>query len=78
MFNPFKYKYQAKKIADDGADAILQIQNGQIYQDVRMPRALLPQEIQPGQSFTISFQAEETAKTGEYESLKRLLQELIQ
>jgi hypothetical protein len=77
MFNPFKYRYQAHLISEEGDDAILQIQNGQLHQNVRVPKSLLPKELAPGQKFTLTFQPEESAKKDEYESLKMLLQDLI-
>jgi len=74
MFNPFKYRYHANFLQEEGPDAIVRLNEEQI----RIPRSLLPKEILPGQNFSLTFQPEESAEQDESKTLKKLLQELIQ
>ena len=57
--------------------AKLNIQKGSQIEEAMLPLSLLPKSIKPGNEFILKIQAPETAKTGEYESLRKLLQELI-
>lgn len=77
MFNPYKYKYRANFQGEDGQEAILKLFLGAYEETVRVPRSLLPKEVKPGETFTLTFQPEEAAKTDEAASLKKLLNELI-
>jgi hypothetical protein len=78
MFNPFKYRYNANFLQEEGIDAIVKLNKGSVDREIRIPRALIPKEIQPGQNFTLTFQPQDAAKTDETKALKDLLQELIE
>lgn len=77
MFNPNEYQYTATLKSEDGELAILSLQNGAKQVDVSVPKTLLPKEIKIGETFTLKFLPTEAAKKGEYETLRKLLEDLI-
>lgn len=77
MFNPFKYRYDAIFLQEEGEDAVLQLNQGAEEKLARIPKRLIPKEIQTGQNFTLTFQPKDSAKKDESEALKKLLQDLI-
>lgn len=77
MFNPFKYQYRATYLRDENGHVLTRVQKGSEEQEVYLPKAILPSELNTGDSFILSLQAEESAKNAEYKTLQRLLTELI-
>jgi len=77
MFNPFKYQYLATYVRKTNGQAIARVQSGTIDVEIKIPQSYLPQEVQAGQSFILTLQPTETAKKGEYETLKKLLEDLF-
>ena len=77
MFNPIKYQYMVTLIREEGNEAIIKLNAGALEQEIRIPRSLLPKEVKAGERFTLSFQPEEAAQKGQYESMKSLLNDLI-
>lgn len=78
MINPFKHEYDATFLKKDGEEAVVEIKSGAVNERLRIPVGLIPDEIKPGESFSLRFQSKETAQTGTYESMRKLLEELIQ
>lgn len=78
MFSPFKYQYDASLINEEADDAFIHIkQTGGNEYTIKLPKSLLPKELENGQAFQLSFQAKETAQANETETLKLLLNSLI-
>lgn len=75
--NPMKFQYPATFDHLEGEDAILKIQEGPKHSYARVPRSILPKSYAPGQEFFLKIEAIEAAKQGEFETMKRLLEELI-
>lgn len=76
-FNPFQFQYPVKFLQEDGEEAILKIMKGATEQIARVPRNLLPENYEPGQKFSIKIEESASAKQTELETMKRLLEELI-
>ena len=53
------------------------LQAGTKKAEIDIPSNLLPKEITPGSDFVLKLVPKEAAKKGEYESLRKLLEELI-
>ena len=77
MFHPYKYKYLATYLKDEGTTALIKIMVGTISEELHIPKTLLPKEVQIGQNFSICLQPEETISQNEEATLKKLLTELI-
>ena len=77
MFHPFKYRYSAKILREEGEYAVLQISSQKEDKLIHFPISMLPQGLAVNDQFTLTLQPEESAKREESETLKQLLQELI-
>jgi|GEM_PF-1409596 len=76
-FNPFKYQYEAEYLSDEELVALVRLRKGTVEENIRLPRSLLPLEVKPGDRFVLNLQSENSARHGEADSLKKLLDELI-
>lgn len=77
MFNPLKYQYLATFLNKDESHGELRLQMGATEEIVNLPLCLLPDEVAVGEQFILKLQPTETAKDGEYETMRKILEELI-
>lgn len=77
MFNPNKYQFLAKFLRAEEDLAVLEIKQGAKQAIINLPLEFLPPGIEENQEFVFKIMATETAREGEYESMRRLLEELI-
>lgn len=77
MFNPMNYKYSVTYEGLEGDLAILILKNGAKQEEIRIPKTLIPKELSEGSKFTLKMLPNEEANSNEYESLRKLLQDLI-
>ncbi len=77
MFNPLKYQYLATFLNRNENSAELRLQMGATEEIVNLPLCLLPNEVALGEQFILKLQPTETAKEGEYETMRKILEELI-
>lgn len=77
MFHPFKHRYQATFLREEGSDAVLKLQKGADTHETRLPRALLPKEVTLGDAFALTLQPESMAKEEAHSTMKQLLEDLI-
>ncbi len=79
MINPFKNEYDAKLLNIEGDEAVVEIIGGALQEKLRIPVSLLPKELDREKPlFSLRFQSKETAQKGTYESMRMLLEDLIQ
>lgn len=78
LWNPFQYQYNSTYIADEGEMALVEIRKGAGLEQIRLPKSMLPSALPIGGSFTLKIEDSETARTGEIQTLRKLLGELIQ
>ncbi len=78
MFNAFKYQFEATFLREENGMGVVRLQSGAVDETLTLPKALIPKEVEPGQSFHLSMQPREVAEQGQYESMRRLLENLIQ
>lgn len=76
--NPFQYQYEATYLTEEGEEATIELKQGARNQTIKIPKTLLPSEFKPGSSFVVKIQDPESAKQTEMETLKSLLQSLIE
>jgi hypothetical protein len=78
MFHPFEYQYQTRYLRDEEGDmALLELQSGAKSVQTRLPKSLLPKEVQPGDSFSLCMQPKECLRNKEERTMKELLGELL-
>lgn len=77
MFNPLKFLYNAKILSVEEDEANLELKMGAKSYELKIPKALLPPDLKAGDSFILKLAPTESAKQGDYEIMKKLLQELI-
>ncbi|QQR55255.1 hypothetical protein IPG41_01705 [Candidatus Peregrinibacteria bacterium] len=77
-WNPFKFKYNAAYLKEEGSHAILELRRGTQTELIYFPKSLLPLEATVGSSFTLKIEDSETAQSSEAKTMQRLLEQLIQ
>ncbi len=77
-WNPFQYQYNATYLSDEGEMALLEVRKGTDVERVPFPKIMLPPSLTLGASFNIKLEDTETARTSEAQTLRRLLNDLIQ
>jgi hypothetical protein len=77
MFHPFKYKYLATYLKDEGHSALIKVSAGTCSEELLIPKTILPKEVQIGQNFSVCLQPEDTINESEEATMKKLLTELI-
>lgn len=78
LWNPFQFQFNATYLQDEGELAVLEIRKGAALENIRFPKNLLPPGLTPGAIFNLKLEDSETARTGEAQTLRQLLSELIQ
>lgn len=78
LWNPFQYQLNASYLSDEGEMAVLEIRKGAGVEQIRFPKSMLPPGIALGGSFTLKVEDNETARTGETQTMRQLLSDLIQ
>ena len=78
LWNPFQFQFNATYLSDEGELAVLEIRKGAALEHIRFPKSLLPPNLTVGASFNLKLEDSETARTGEAQTLRQLLSELIQ
>lgn len=78
LWNPFQFQFNASYLADEGDQAVLEIRKGAALEQVRFPKNLLPASLAIGGSFNLKLEDPETARTGEAQTMRQLLSDLIQ
>lgn len=77
-WNPFQYQFEATCLANEGDAVMLSLKRGALSETIKIPRSLLPTTLEPGAVFTLKFQDQNCAKQSESDSLKSLLESLIE
>lgn len=77
MFHPFKYRYQATLLREENGQAVLKVQMGAEEHELRLPRSMVPKEVQAGGSFALTMQPENSANEEAQHTMQKLLEELI-
>ena len=77
LWNPFQFQFNATYLSDEGELAVLEIRKGAALEQVRFPKSLLPPGLGIGSVFNLKLEDSETALTSEKETLRYLLNELI-
>ncbi|MEK9159192.1 MAG: hypothetical protein AAB383_00530 [Patescibacteria group bacterium] len=78
LWNPFQHQFTATYLFDEGELAVLEIRKGAALEQVRFPKILLPPALAIGSSFNLKLEDSETARTGEIQTMQRLLSDLLQ
>lgn len=78
LWNPFQFQFNTTYLADEGELAVLEIRKGAALENIRFPKNLLPSGLTPGASFNLKLEDSETARTGESQTMRQLLSELLQ
>ena len=77
MFNPFSHQYSATYLRSENDYVVARVQGGQLDREIALPPQMLPKELPVGSQFMLTVQPIENRKNTEYDTLKRLLEELI-
>ncbi|MFA6024485.1 MAG: hypothetical protein WC777_04710 [Candidatus Gracilibacteria bacterium] len=77
-WNPFKFQYTAFYRGEENDQAILELHKGTQTELIHFPKQLLAPGLKIGDSFTLRIEDDETARSNEAETMKKLLSELIQ
>ena len=77
LWNPFQFQFNATYLSDEGELAVLEIRKGAALEQVRFPKSLLPPGLGIGSVLNLKLEDSETALTSEKETLRYLLNELI-
>lgn len=78
FWNPFQYQVTATFLREEGEQAILEIHKGTHVETIPFPKSLLPHVLKPGETFILKMEDAETARTSEIQTLRQLLNDLIQ
>lgn len=78
LWNPFQYQVTATFLREEGEQAILEIHKGTHAGTILFPKSLLPHVLRPGETFVLKMEDSETARTLEIQTLRQLLNDLIQ
>ncbi len=80
LFHPFQFQYQSTLIEFKGDYALVRAEKGPLKGDFFLPKALLPQNLTEGDTFTLSFQPQEfqdANKEKELACMRALLNDLL-
>lgn len=73
MFNPIKYQYLARLTPEGEVNLKL----GAKEFSIKLPLEILPPEVEVGQNFVLKILPQDSAKESDQETMRKLLQELI-
>lgn len=77
MFNPLKYQYLANFLQKEDGEASVSLKLGAKEHTLKIPLDLLPTELEPGEDFILKMLPAESAKSGDYETMRKILEDLI-
>lgn len=77
MFNPLKYQYLANFLQKEDGIAELALKLGAKEHTLKIPADFLPKELEPGNEFILKMLPADSAKTGDYETMRKILEDLI-
>ena len=77
MFNPLKYQYLANFLQKEDGEASISLKLGAKEHTFKIPADFLPKELEPGENFILKMIPAESAKSGDYETMRKILEDLI-